>query len=260
MTMISAFITKGIPTNDAITVYLACDSRVNFASDNGVQISYTDKASKVIILNDFLVIAYAGDYYKANLAIETINQNSVDINKNIYSIALDISNQLQESFEGENTSFLLCIKNDNWNVYEVDSETFIPKPKLVGLHLLGMGEEEQSKFREAHDQAREEIINPSSLDGFYTTPLLSAYHQCFNQGINGIVSFYVLNKFEITRPGIGVSNDSENWLVYSPEKNSTTRFVNGNPFGSTNVDFREIKTNGNKYYNDLRKFLIDKRK
>jgi ATP-dependent protease HslVU (ClpYQ) peptidase subunit len=258
MTIISAFITSGVPTDDAI--YLASDSRVNFATDQGMHLSNTDEASKIIVVNDYIVIGYAGDYYKANLAIEAIRKDIIDLNNNIFDIAVDLSNQLRENFTGQNTSFLIFVKKEKWYGYQVESNTFIPQPKSLGLHLIGMGEEEQEEFRKAYDQSFKDNINPPSIDGLYTIPLLSAYHHCFSQDVNGIISFYILNNLGITRPGIGVNNDNTNWLVYSPEKHGTIRIVNGKNYGSTSQDFSKIKTKSALYHNDLRKFLNNKKR
>jgi ATP-dependent protease HslVU (ClpYQ) peptidase subunit len=254
MTIIAAFITSGLPDDG---IYLAGDSRVNFATDQGTHLSNTDEANKIIVVNDNIVIGYAGDYYKANLAIEAIGRAKVDLNKNIFEIALDLSIQLRENFTGQNTSFLIFVRKDKWSVYQVESNKFIPKPISPGLNLIGMGKKEQENFRKAFDQARKDI-DPRSLDGFYISSLLRAYHQCFSEDVNGIVSFYILNNLGINRAGIGVNNDNTNWLFYSPEKNGTTRFVNGKKFGSTNQDFRNIKTKSSLYHNDLRKFLKNK--
>lgn len=254
MTMISALITKGVVTDDA--VYLACDSRVNFSSDSsGKHEAFTDEADKVRIINESLVIAYAGDYYRANKAIDKINKDTAkNSSLNIYDIAMDITNKLHENFTGMSTSFLVCIKQDHWNVYEINSETFIPQPKSIGLHLIGMGEKEQEVFRNAFEKAREDTV-PPTIDGYHTISLLSAYQQSFSKDINGVISFYILKNSGITRNGIAVNNDQENWVAYSPGKNGTTRFINGKPFGSTKSDYKKIKDGSKSYYNDIRKFL-----
>ncbi|WP_135554570.1 Ntn hydrolase family protein [Paenibacillus cymbidii] len=71
MTVVAAMVSAGDKFMNQ--VYLACDSRVVFRSEISLRETlYTDKAQKIIILNDSLVIAYAGDFYRANLAIEAV--------------------------------------------------------------------------------------------------------------------------------------------------------------------------------------------
>lgn len=256
MTMIAAFKTKIEKSN---IIFMACDSRVNFPTESGKEIAYTDEAHKIIQINERLLIAYSGDYYFANEAISSVDISVIDFTKSEFEIASIVSNQLCNSFRGKNTDFFICAKNKNWELYKIDSCTFIPQPKVPGLHLIGMGEHEQSEFRNAHENARNSIV-PNSFEGFYINPLLSAFNNCYGQDINGLVSIYILDDRGVTRAGIAQNRDGENWVADSPEGDTTRRFVNGRPFGSTNLNYKKVHDDRNNYYNTLSKFLQKKRR
>lgn len=252
MTLIAAMVVKGPPPMDSI--YLASDSRVNFHTDSNKFSSYTDRGDKVIIVNENILIAYAGDYYRSNMVIEAMDVSEFNYRSDSYNNALKVCEHISYKWDSkyQDTSFFICIRdtrNNKWSLYNVDSHAFIPKPGSIGLNLIGMGKNEHEKFTQAFQKSIE-TISPPTIEGLYMIPISTAYQEIFNQDVNGILSFYILDLNGIRRTGIAINNDGENWVAYSPNQQGSTRFVTGKPYGSTSKDYKDIKTTANKEFND----------